>query len=53
MNIPGNGTSDIYSSEAKIMQYNCEILPLRGMGTSSRRNDFWDHLGRKCLFMIG
>ena len=25
MNIPGNGTSDIYSSEAKIMQYNCEI----------------------------
>ena len=26
MNIPGNGASDIYSSEAKIMQYNCEIL---------------------------
>lgn len=26
MNIPGNGTSDIYSSEAKIMQYNWEIL---------------------------
>lgn len=26
MNIPGIGTTDIYSSEAKIMQYNCEIL---------------------------
>ena len=22
----------------------------REMGTSSRRNDFWDHLGRNCLF---
>ena len=30
-----------------------QVETIRGMGTSFRHNDFWDHLGGQALVMIG